>query len=137
MRSKQNKTLVTHTFFSYTILTLLLFSSFLLLSKAKRKTFPSFIEVTTNFPCEYRYRHRSDLFFHAPTTKYSRSLYTLFSFGHLSFISWGVVHSIDICSCTKIDANHYSFAASSQSTHARPVYPLISTRLDTIPFYCR
>ena len=83
----------------------------------------------TNLP----YIFRSDLFFHAPTTKYSLVHILFFLLDIL--VSFELrVHSIDSCSYVLKSTQTIISAASSQSTHAPPVYPLISTRLDTISF---
>jgi len=74
------------------------FSSLKEMQKAKKNHSTSI----TNLP----YISRSDLFFHAPTTKYSLVHILFFLLDIL--VSFELrVHSIDSCSCTKIDANHY------------------------------
>ena len=70
----------------------------------------------------------------------SRSNYKILSRSHTLFlldilVSFELrVHSIDSCSYVLKSTQTIISAASSQSTHAPPVYLLISTRLDTISF---
>ena len=76
--------------------------------------------------------NRSDLLFHALITTKVHVHLLFFSFGHLSFKLSAFTKYVAVLKSTQTIIP----AASSQSTHARPVYPLISTRLDIIPFYC-
>ena len=110
---------------------LFLFSSLKEMQKAQKNHFTSH----TNLPYIFIYRNRSDLFFHAPTTKYSLVHILFFLLDIL--VSFELrVHSIDSCSCTKIDANHYFCRLKSIYACATS----LSTDFNTIghnKFYCR
>ena len=108
---------------------LFLFSSLKEMQKAQKNHFSSIYKFTLYIYIQEQIR-----------SFLSRSNYKILSRSHTLFlldilVSFELrVHSIDSCSYVLKSTQTIISAASSQSTHAPPVYPLISTRLDTISF---